>query len=355
MAGIKDIAREAGVSIGTVDRVLHDRGRVSEETAAKVRAVMQQLKYTPNLAAQGLAAAKKQLNLCFLVPEPTHNPFFYDIIEAASRRAEKLKQYGVKTEICLMGDTEKADDPAVQKIIQTMRRADGIAALGIAGGVLSDELIRASQNGVPLVLYNTDRKDLDRLAFVGCNYLESGRLAAGVIARVAGKNAQIAVFSQGMPQQDGSAYVGIASCTDRVQGIRQEIETRYPDMQIVTKQAILAEQVRNESMVREVLQKYPQVNVAYIANPADYDICRILRKNDPEGRIRIITNDLVGNQIRMVRDETICATICQEPEKQGEKPLQILFQYLAYGVKPEQSVQYTNLSIHIAQSLPPEH
>lgn len=351
MAGIKDIARVAGVSIGTVDRVLHNRGRVSEETTAKVRAVMQQLKYTPNTAAQGLAAAKKQLNLCFLVPEPTHNPFFYDVIEAACRRAEKLKQYGVNTEICLMGDTGN-DSPALQKTIQAMHRADGIASLGIVGGLLADELAGAGKNGTPIVLYNTDNTKIDRLAFVGCNYVEAGRLAAGLMARVAGKDARIAVFSQGMLKQDGNTYVEIASCTERVQGIQHEIDRHYPDMKIVTQQAILVDRAYNERVVCEVLQKYPQINAAYIANPADYDICRILHEHDPEGRIRIITNDLVGSQIRMVRDETICATICQEPEKQGEKPLQILFQYLAYGVKPAQSVQYTNLSIHIAQSLP---
>lgn len=345
MAGIKDVAREAGVSIGTVDRVLHDRGRVSEETKAKVRAVMEQLHYKPNTAAQGLAAAKKKLNLCFVVPEPTHNPFYYDIIEAAQRRAEKLKQYGVNTDICLLGG--EPNSHTTQKIVQTMRQADGIAALGFLDGTLSAELKAAAKRGIPIVLYNTDRPDLERLAFVGCNYVDAGRLAAGLAARVAGPDASIAVFSQGQDEN-----MEVASYTERVQGIQQEIDRHYPQMKIVAKRAITVNRAENERVVEDVLRSCPQVNVAYIANPVDYDICRILHEHDPEGKIHIITNDLVGNQIRMVRDETICATICQEPEKQGEQPLAILFQYLAYGVRPAQTVQYTNLSIHIAQSLP---
>ena len=60
MATIKDIAREAGVSIGTVDRVLHDRGMVSPETKARILDVMKELDYKPNHAAQGLAIRKKK-------------------------------------------------------------------------------------------------------------------------------------------------------------------------------------------------------------------------------------------------------------------------------------------------------
>lgn len=54
MAGIKDIANLAGVSIGTVDRVLHNRGRCNEDTRKKVLAAMHKLKYKPNLLARNL-------------------------------------------------------------------------------------------------------------------------------------------------------------------------------------------------------------------------------------------------------------------------------------------------------------
>ena len=49
---IKDIAKLAGVSVGTVDRVLHNRGRVSDDALQKVTAVMNQIDYKPNLIAR---------------------------------------------------------------------------------------------------------------------------------------------------------------------------------------------------------------------------------------------------------------------------------------------------------------
>lgn len=60
MATIKEIANKVGVSIGTVDRALHNRGRVSEETKAKILTAMKELDYHPNDVAQKLTVNKKR-------------------------------------------------------------------------------------------------------------------------------------------------------------------------------------------------------------------------------------------------------------------------------------------------------
>ena len=62
---IKDIAAMAGVSIGTVDRVLHNRGEVNQATHERVMSFVDELGYTPNLLAKSLAL-KKVLPLQFL-------------------------------------------------------------------------------------------------------------------------------------------------------------------------------------------------------------------------------------------------------------------------------------------------
>jgi LacI family transcriptional regulator len=68
---IKDIARMAGVSAGTVDRVLHDRGDVSSESKEKVQAVLDSIDYQPNVFALGLAAKKRYTIACV-------TPFYED-------------------------------------------------------------------------------------------------------------------------------------------------------------------------------------------------------------------------------------------------------------------------------------
>lgn len=58
---IVDIAKMAGVSVGTVDRVIHNRGRVSEENRKKVQAILEMVHYQPNLMARSLAASKNNI------------------------------------------------------------------------------------------------------------------------------------------------------------------------------------------------------------------------------------------------------------------------------------------------------
>ena len=63
MVTIKEIAQMAGVSRGTVDRVLNNRGRVSEENARRIREIARSLGYQPNKAGIALAAQKKKLKI----------------------------------------------------------------------------------------------------------------------------------------------------------------------------------------------------------------------------------------------------------------------------------------------------
>jgi LacI family transcriptional regulator len=72
---IKDIAQLAGVSVGTVDRVLHNRGRVSEDALTKVMGVLDQIDYKPNLIARTLGA-NKTYRIAALMPDPKQDPYW---------------------------------------------------------------------------------------------------------------------------------------------------------------------------------------------------------------------------------------------------------------------------------------
>ncbi|MBK8424919.1 MAG: LacI family DNA-binding transcriptional regulator [Lewinellaceae bacterium] len=70
---IKDIAAQTGVSIGTVDRVLHNRGHVAPEVRIRVLRVMEEMGYQPNMVARSLANNKKhsELQLFYLISVST--------------------------------------------------------------------------------------------------------------------------------------------------------------------------------------------------------------------------------------------------------------------------------------------
>ena len=83
MVTIKDIAKRAGVSRGTVDRVLNNRPGVNPETEARVRALIEEMGYRPNMAGQMLAVKKRRLHLAFLIFHGPEFVFHLDILHAA--------------------------------------------------------------------------------------------------------------------------------------------------------------------------------------------------------------------------------------------------------------------------------
>jgi LacI family transcriptional regulator len=93
---IKDIARLAGVSIGTVDRVIHERGEVAEKTRQKVKSILKETNYSPNVMAQVLKS-KKQYHLVSLLPESINDNSFWQKHPVGMNKAmDDLDLFNVK-------------------------------------------------------------------------------------------------------------------------------------------------------------------------------------------------------------------------------------------------------------------
>ena len=75
---IKDIAERSGVSVGTVDRVLHNRPNVSGKARAKVEAVLKEINYQPNMYASALAYNRKY-TFCCLLPDHDRNAYWTNV------------------------------------------------------------------------------------------------------------------------------------------------------------------------------------------------------------------------------------------------------------------------------------
>ena len=89
---IVDIAKMAGVSVGTVDRVIHNRGRVSEENRKKVQTILEMVHYQPNLMARSLAS-KKQYHFVAITPSFTHGEYWEAISDGIDKAASEMESY----------------------------------------------------------------------------------------------------------------------------------------------------------------------------------------------------------------------------------------------------------------------
>ena len=88
MAGIKDVAKKAGVGVGTVSRVINHTGYVAEDTRKRIEAAMQELNYTPNELARNLYRNKTGI-VAIIIPDLEH-PFFAAFCKAAELELYQL-------------------------------------------------------------------------------------------------------------------------------------------------------------------------------------------------------------------------------------------------------------------------
>jgi LacI family transcriptional regulator len=95
---IKDIARMAGVSEGTVDRVLHKRGKVSNDATDKVNEVLKKINYTPNLIARTLGNSKLY-KIGVLIPEPKSDPYWEQSEVGLKTGLKQLSTFSIELDI----------------------------------------------------------------------------------------------------------------------------------------------------------------------------------------------------------------------------------------------------------------
>lgn len=164
MAGIKDVAKKAGVGVGTVSRVINHTGYVAEDTRKRIEAAMQELNYTPNELARNLYRNKTGI-VAIIIPDLEH-PFFAAFCKAAEL---ELYQLGYKTMVCStveIGNREQEYLDMLQRNI-----VDGI----ITGAhTLNDEAYQ--KVGKPIVAFDRDLGP--DIPLISSDHKQGGRLAA---------------------------------------------------------------------------------------------------------------------------------------------------------------------------------
>ena len=95
MSSIQEVAKKAGVGVGTVSRVINDSGYVSEKTRKKVEEVIEELNYKPNELARNLF--RNRTNIVAVITPAIGNPYYATLYSEVEKR---LRKYGYKTMLC---------------------------------------------------------------------------------------------------------------------------------------------------------------------------------------------------------------------------------------------------------------
>jgi len=169
VAGIKDVAKRAGVGVGTVSRMLNDSGYVAEDTREKIEIAMRELNYTPNELARNLY--HKRTGIIAVIVPSVSNPFFVEFVDFVE---DELYEAGYKMMLC---STVKESNAELEYLDMLNRHiVDGVIT-----GVHSLDVEEYRKIHKPIVAL--DRYLGDHIPVVAVNHKEGGRLAAEALIR----------------------------------------------------------------------------------------------------------------------------------------------------------------------------
>lgn len=178
---ISDIARMAGVSAGTVDRVLHNRGRVSDEKRAKVEAVLREINYRPNPLARTLANSRRY-RFVALIPEYRAGEYWEQVALGIRRAGEALNGFGIDVEIVCFDQYDRGSfRNLLQPIITQAPDALVIATLFEAETIAICSRLDKLQ--IPYVFIDSNLKGCNNLSYFGVDSYQSGKVGAALMLR----------------------------------------------------------------------------------------------------------------------------------------------------------------------------
>ncbi|MCD8350538.1 MAG: LacI family transcriptional regulator [Planctomycetaceae bacterium] len=179
---IKTIADLAGVSRGTVDRVLNNRPNVKPDKQQKVLDAIRKLNYKPNMAARALAMNNRKVRLGVVFPS-WEGHFDGEISRGIADAQADMKLYGVEV-LVRRADGTVPDDFIAALDWMVRQRVAGMAVCATTGIAVVEKLRDITRAGTPVVTFNSDITDSGRTCFVGQDRVKSGRMAAELLAKL---------------------------------------------------------------------------------------------------------------------------------------------------------------------------
>lgn len=164
MATIKDVAKECGLAVATVSRVLNQRGYISEETRKKVYAGMEKLNYVPNEVARSLS--KQTTNIIGLIVPNIEHPYFAKLISQVEKAAYES---GYRVLVCNSMDREAREEEYLD-----MCKRNRVAGIIICSGTVQSS--RFQGQDIPLIML--ERMCEDGAVSIECDNWQGGVLAA---------------------------------------------------------------------------------------------------------------------------------------------------------------------------------
>jgi LacI family transcriptional regulator len=318
-AGIKEIAKALGVSIGTVDRALHGRPGINPMTQQRVLKMAETLGYRPNLAARFLKSKKQ---IVFSVNLPKEIASFFDAVRNGVSQAAVPFESSVSIQFHSYRRLGEHDTKPFEEAL-----ASGANGIIIAPGHPAEmkPLIRkAAQKNVPVVCVATDAPGTERLTAVSADPYTSGAVAAELLCRFRRTPVSFAVFT---------GFLDTVDHAEKLRGFREVVRSFYADAPV---EVVEAHDDEREAFVRtmELVNQNRGLTAVYVSTANSLPVVRALEEAGRLGEVDVVTTDLFPELVPLIRSGAVAATMYQRPVSQGRIAFEALYHFVVEGKCP---------------------
>lgn len=326
--GIKEIARRARVSIGTVDRVIHNRVGVSEKTKEKVLQIIRDLDYQPNVMASRLASGK-QIRIATLLPTISEETSFWEAASQGIKKAEdEVARFGIK--VYPFYFNQKIPEDFLRQVKALLRtHPDGVMLATSSAENTIQLTSRCRKRAIPFVLIDSNLEDQGSLSYVGPELYQSGYLAAQLIGYLLPARAKILMIhiSKELHQHH--------HLLKKEAGFRAYFDEHGHKNPIV--KADIRKTDRNSiyEALDEVENREKDIRLVFVTNSRVSTVADYYAAKKKSRKPIIIGYDYTRENVQHLEEGYIDFLICQKSMEQAYKAVLLLYQHLVFGSKCE--------------------
>ncbi|NLB91561.1 MAG: substrate-binding domain-containing protein [Clostridiales bacterium] len=319
MITIKEIAKLAGTSRGTVDRVLHGRGNVNPKLEKRILQIAREHNYQSNPFAKALVRGGQKYRIGVAI-NSIGNPFFDDVLAGIRETAEKYANYGIEVDIEEFKGYEEAQQlEALRALLD--RAPDALAITPFDTPKIAQTLSTLAP--LPIITLNSDIYISEKLAFIGPDYVNSGNLSADMVHMLLPQGGTVCIVT-------GSFKM--LGHNQRIKGFREVLSQRK-DIRIVAIEENNDDDDISYQVVSQMMASHQPDLFYFCAAGTQGGVQAVL---DLEKSPHMIVVDDIAPMRRLLAEGCIKAIITQQPYRQGALMIETFFNYLIYGSRPEQ-------------------
>jgi LacI family transcriptional regulator len=315
---LQDVAREAGVSLATVDRVINRRPGVSSRSVNLVEQTLQKLGYHPDPLAARLARRSVQ-RFCFVLPSG-NNTFMRMLAEQVELTRHWLAGQRSVADVVL---ADVFDPEALVRALDGIDDSyEGVAVVALDHPKVRQAIDDLESRGVTVVTLVSDVPGSRRAHFVGIDNSAAGRTAATLLGRFAGgRSGPVAMLAGSLSLRDHA---------ERIYGFQQVLASEYPRLHLLPVQEGRDDQARCRSLVAGLLAEHPDLIGIYNAGAGNRGVAEALEAGHRAGSVLFIGHELTPHSRRFLMRGTMDAVINQDAGHEARSAARVL---MALGSK----------------------